>query len=202
MTIRLVRSVAKSLEAVLFEAPPSAVDRAMRTTPRASVQRLVSAHGVAPRFLRVLTSPYEPHPIVLGVLANESDALLQRRALALQGPRRRRYRTEHARAGRYEAIRCLIDSLRRDGFRPPVAVGDTPDAIGVIVRDDGRLTWLRQGDHRLSLSKALELPFCVVRIWAFEPAFVSRARRHRTCGSIEDAVLEALATHGIRRIGG
>ena len=202
MTVRLVKSVAKCIDGVLFEASPRLIDRAMRSTPRASIQRLISAHGVSPRFLRVLTLPYVLHPIVRGVLANESDELLNRRARELDGSRRRRYASASARLDRYAAIKALIDSIDRVGFRPPDVVDDNPDAIGVIVREEGGLTWLRQGDHRLSLSKALDLPSCIVRVRAFEPGFVDRALRDHAHVGAHRSVLYALEAIGVRRVGG
>ena len=202
MVAKLVRSAARDLEAVLFEAAPRLIDRAVRLTPEASVQRWVSTQGVSPRFLRVLTSPYVVHPIISGVLSGESDEELHRRALKLERYRRRRYRSESTRVARFRAVQRLIDSIGRDGFRPPAKTSANPDVIGVVVRDDGRLTWIRQGDHRLSLALALGLPSCIIRIRAFEPNFVMRALRDHPHDNVHGSVLAALEGQGIRRFSG
>ena len=198
MCVRLVRSVAVDLNAVLFEAEPCRIDLAMRPTPKAWVQRWVSERGVSPWLLRVLMSPYVIHPVVRGLAMGDSDEQLHRLALKLERHRRKRYQSKRARLLRFSAIQRLIDSMVRDGFCPPHKASGNPDAIGVVVRDDGGLTWLRQGDHRLSLAKALDLPYCIIRIWAFEPRFVIRALREHPQDSVRASVLVSLEGHGIR----
>jgi GT2 family glycosyltransferase len=159
-----------------------------------------SLAGVWDRFC----TPYRWHPVVLGRLRvagvgvpHRPGSSESRHRRSLDRRRRRRYRTPEDRRERIRSIDDAIDGMRTSRYREQTDPRDRLDEIGVYLTRDGRLTWGRQGDHRLTIAQALEIPRVSVILRGLHRSWVRTAIANSPELTVPDAVRRGLSDLGL-----